>query len=363
MSENRKDIYYNEGAWRILEALGAVDEELLERCGEAPEPVESTGKAAKILKFRKRRKPLWKMGRTWAACLGLLTVGFISWNGLRLITTHGLSADSAGNTSGGAMDQNQSAPKEAALEEGESMYGGEADIVEDAEGEAPSGETTGSVKAEDGGGLGSDYGSAPDNDEVIDRGFPTDTDQEIHKENSQVGQESSNVSDTSAAKSVTEEEARGWMPLGAYIPENLPEGYRMENAYIDPEEQSVTMTWSRGMDHILISVSSVEQGTVETVDITKPETYDERLYEIPYAETVPGKYRESVDNPVFDFSNMDYETGLELMNSRMISYGDTGDTDTPRGRFSILIEDEILLYFNGRGTPEEIWNMLYSREQ
>ena len=362
MSEKRKDIYYNEGALRILEALGAVDEELLERCGEAPEPVESTGKTAKILKYRKRRKPLWKMGRTWAACLGLLAVGFISWNGLRLATSHGLSFDSAGNSTGGAMNQSQSALEGASPEESESVYEGKTVVAEDTEREALSGETAGSVEAEVGGGSGSDTGSAPDSGEVINGESSNDTDQEPYKENMQKELESS-VSDTSAAKPVTEEEARGWMPLGAYIPQNLPEGYRMENAYIDPEEHSVTMTWSRGVDYIMISVSSVEPGTVETVDITKPETYDERLYEIPYAESVPKEYWGSVDNPVFDFSGMDFETGLELINSRLISYNDAGDTDTPRGRFSILIEDDILLYFNGRGTPEEIWNMLYAMKR
>ena len=362
MSENRKDIYYNEGALRILEALGAVDEELLERCVEAPEPVESIGKTVKILRFGKRRKPLWKMGRTWAACLGLLAVGFISWNGLRLATPHGLSFDSAENSTGGAMNQSQSATKEeASPEEREGLYSENTDIAEYADGEAPSGETAGYTEAEVSGGSGSDFGSVLDSDEVINWESPDDTDQEHYNENIQkeVG---GSVCDTSAAKPVTEEEARNWMPLGAYIPQNLPEGYRMENAYINPEEQSVTMTWSQGADHIMISVSNVAPGTMETVDITKPETYDERMYGIPYAETVPGEYRESVDNPVFDFSDMDYETGLELMNSRMISYDDAGDTDTPRGSFSVLIDDEVLLHFNGRGTPEEIWNMLYFLE-
>lgn len=362
MSENRKDIYYNEGALRILEALSAVDEDLLERCKEAPEPVESTGKTAKILNFKKRRKPLWKMGRTWAACLGLLAVGFISWNGLRLATSHGLSFDSAGNSTGGGLNQSQSTTEETSPEDSEGVYSGNTDIADNARGEAPSGETAGYTEAEVNGGSGSDSGSTLDSDEVINRESPNETDQEPYKEDIQkeVG---SSVSDTSATKPVTEEEARNWMPLGAYIPQNLPEGYHVENAYINPEEQSVTMIWTRGMDNIMVSVSNVAPGTMETVDITKPETYDERLYEIPYAETVPEEYWESMNNPVFDFSDMDYDNGLELMNSRMISYDDAGDTNTPRGHFTILIEDKILLYFNGRGTPEEIWNMFYSMKR
>ena len=134
----------------------------------------------------------------------------------------------------------------------------------------------------------------------------------------------------------------------------------MESAFINLERQSVTMTWLRGMDYITVSISSVEPGTVKTVDISKPETYDERLYEVPHAETVPREYRETVNDPVFDFSDMDSETGLELMRSRMLTYDDAGDTDTPRGNFSILMEDDVLLRFSGRGTPEEIWDMICS---
>ena len=351
MSENRKDIHYNEGALRILEALGAVDEELLVRCGEASESMESTQKTVKILKYRKRRKPLWKMGRTWAACLGLLAVGFISWNGLRLIAPKGTS-DSAGNASGGAMNQNQSLSAEDSTEG--AVYEEKTETPADTMGEASSGETGDFDEAKAGDNQGSDG--------IINWESQTGMVQESDMEEKQkeIEIDLGSAFDTGALKSVTEKEARSWAQVGAYIPQNLPEGYCIESAYINPERQSVTMTWLRGMDHIMISVSSVEPGTVETVDISKPETYDERLYGIPYADTVPEEYRESVDNPVFDFSDMDFETGLELMNSRMISYDDAGDTDTPRGRFSILVEDEILLYFNGRGTPEEVWNMLYS---
>lgn len=358
MSENKKDIHckniYNEGALRILEAIGAADEELLERCSKVPESGEGTGKVAELSRYGKRRKPLWKMGRAWAACLGFLAVGFISWNGLRLIAPKGTS-DSAGNASGGGMNQNQSLSAEDSAER--AMYEESTEAFADTVGEAFSGETEGYDEAE----VSDDLGS----DGTIDRGAQSESAQDLKTQEAQ--KESDTFVDSEVgganARTITEEEARGWTPLGAYIPQNLPKGYRMENAYIDHEGQSVTMTWSRGMDYIMISVSSVEPGTVETVDITKPETYDERLYEIPYAETVPKEYRESVDNPVFDFSDMDFETGLELMNSRLISYNDSGDTGTPRGRFSILIEDEILLYFNGRGTPEEIWSMLYSMKR
>lgn len=350
MSGSRKDIY-NEGALRILEAVSAVDEELLERCGMPPEAAEVTEKVADISKYGKRyRKPLWRMGRTWAACLGLLLIGAISWYGLRVIAPKGTADHSAGGVSGEAMDAsyNTSVAPETAFIEGEQE---EAAVDGVAEGMADAGAEKNPEDSAD-----TRRGGKPG--EMEQQGAESKVTSD--REELMVDKCSGDNNDIIAK---TEEDARGWMPLGAYLPQNLPKGYRVESAFINLERQSVTMTWRRGMDYITVSVSSVEPGTVETVDISKPETYDERLYEVPYAETVPREYWETVNDPVFDFSDMDSDTGLELVSSRMISYNDAGDTDTPRGIFSVLIEDDVLLHFNGRGTPEEIWNLICSIER
>lgn len=109
------------------------------------------------------------------------------------------------------------------------------------------------------------------------------------------------------------------------------------------------------MDMILLHLEQT-QGTVETVDVEKPEIYDERLYEVPYGETVPEEYRQVFQDPVFaleDFS-------LEIVESRMKAYEDSGDTATPRGNFKVLYPDGVLVSFNGRGTAQEIWDMFCS---
>ena len=344
MSESRRDIY-DEGALRILEAVSAVDEELLERCGMSPEPAEAIDKVADISKYRNRR-PLWKMGRAWAACLGFLAIGAISWYGLRVIAPKGTADSSDGGVSGAVMDDAGFNTSVSALE---AMFIGEEedetaadDIMKETAGtggEKYSEDNTDALSRDEVGGM--------EQQSVMSEKFGDEEELMVGRGNS-------------AIIAGTEEEARGWMPLGAYIPRDLPKGYRVESASINLERQSVTMTWLRGMDYITVSVSSVGAGTVETVDISKPETYDQRLYKAPYAETVPREYRETVNDPVFDFTDMDPEMGLELVSSRMISYDDAGDTDTPRGNFSVLIDDEILLHFSGRGTPEEIWKMLCS---
>ena len=145
--------------------------------------------------------------------------------------------------------------------------------------------------------------------------------------------------------------------LGEYVPETLPEGYKFESAYSnqDLDRENLTVSWSRGMDMILLHLEQT-QGTVETVDVEKPEIYDERLYEVPYGETVPEEYRQIFQDPVFaleDFS-------LEIVESRMKAYEDSGDTATPRGNFKVLYPDGVLVSFNGRGTAQEIWDMFCS---
>ena len=116
----------------------------------------------------------------------------------------------------------------------------------------------------------------------------------------------------------------------------------------------MSISWSRGLDAIQVFMEQTED--CDTVDINAPERYDERLYEVPYGESVPEEYREDFENPVFaweDFSR-------EVIESRMRSYEDSGDTDTPRGNFGILFPDGVLLRFYGRGTVEQIWDMIQS---
>lgn len=109
------------------------------------------------------------------------------------------------------------------------------------------------------------------------------------------------------------------------------------------------------MDSILLGIEKTDSAP-DTVDIARAETYDVRLYEIPYGETVPEEYREVFQDPVFAMEDL----SLEVIRSRVVSYQDRGDTATPRGNFRVLYPEGVLVRFNGRGTPEEIWEMFCS---
>ena len=152
-------------------------------------------------------------------------------------------------------------------------------------------------------------------------------------------------------------QAREDAVLGAYVPTALPAGYAFEEGHrvTESQEPNMTLCWIRGMDSITLHLERTANPPA-TVDVEETESYDQRLYEVPYGETVPEEYRQTFDNPVFAVEDFN----LEIVKSRMKSYDDQGDTDTPRGNFSVLYEGGVLIRFNGRGTAEEIWEMFCS---
>lgn len=330
-----------ERAMKLMEALSGVDEELLERCEESG----VRGKAP---------IPLWRYAKGWAAVLCLAIVGAAGWGGYRLIQETGKDMNSSGSA---CESMAQLEDMEVIMEDTLPSQEPEAGVPEAAPREeegARSGDT-----ASNGGNGGMGTGISE-----TDRPSAESEDKEREENNNDIfdKQEEGVTEEVCPAadfRRLTEEEARG-QELGGYVPTVLPGGYAFESAVTDPDspEENLRLCWTRGMDSIMLSVTKVGNAP-NTVDVKKPETYDERLYEIPYAESVPEEYRQSVNDPVFareDFS-------LEMIRSRMKSYNDSGDTDTPRGNFSVLCLDGVLVKFNGRGTPEEIWEMFCSMEE
>ena len=322
MKEEKKNLHKDEGALRIMEALSAVDEDLLERSGmpvvevvegkrnsmpvaEAGEGKRSDEKVTDMSSYKKGSWKFWRYGRLAAACLAIVAVGAVSWGGLRL--TRMITGDNSSPEFSGGAQINEATANQGAAQE----------------------TTTG-------GGMYSDEGVTNE------------------KGN---GAEASRTEATIDLNTSTEEQARD-SKLGAYIPRMLPAGYSFENAQTDDRGQ-LYLCWTSGMDTIRISVTCVEAGELETVDISRPETYDVRLYELPYGETVPREYWTVFDNPVF----LEEDFSFEAVASRMKSCQDAKDTDIPGGRFSILYPDGILVGFDGCGSAEDIWTMFASRQE
>lgn len=310
------------GAMRLFEALSGVDEELLAKADGAEEGAARKDKR-KIRTFRGSKVRL-------AACLAaaaslFLVVGAV-WSGAPMMNGK-KSAETAimtnGSWSGNTMADSAAEVTENLAEE---TFGAD---LEDAVEEEKAGDI-GNIKNKDTskreeGAITECVGSIPPDDRV----------------------------------ELSEEEAYAAEALGAYIPSNIPKGYTWESALASVnaktgDYESIFLCWTKGMDSIMITVSKVDMENLVVTDIAHKEAYDVSLYDIPYAETVPEEYRVCFDNPIF----MQKDMSLDLVQSRMKVVADAGDTGTPRGNFSIIYPEGILLDFNGDGTAEEIWEML-----
>lgn len=371
-----------EEAMRIMEALTGVDEELLARC-EAEDTAGAGADTANIGdgtadsqeqagrrtdRKGKRNRHMWQYLSRCAAVLALVAVGAVSWKGFRV------SRDMIANES------NAGGSPQAFMADGGSSYDAGNEVPENgmpgdriSEDMACENEIQEEVKemqpmpAEASNGM-----NGADGTDDLDGLKVFDGMADLDESNEPGGSESSKLGSTGntavtdaagcyaqtalTARNLTVDEARQIALLGDYVPTSLPAGYTFESARYDEAAGRLTIWWDKGMDNIMLSLRQVDSAAVETVDIQRPETYDERLYEIPFGDTVPEEYRQVFFAPVFakdDFS-------LEIVRSRVLSYsGDSGDTSAPRGQFSVLY-DGVLVYFNGRGTPEEIWEMFAS---
>lgn len=331
-------------AMRLMEALSGVDAELLER---------SEGTVAAF--------PFWRYGKQLAVCfacmvLGVCAIGVYSvttsnygssqsnsmkFDSEAIMTENGNSSpewDGAGGMAGGAA-QSPAEDYEEALPENQAGLSDKSEQTEQPSNEPKNNQT----------------------DTLGGKTIGSDTPQEMDKEVS---------CPVDSREKITLETAKQMERIGGYVPETIPAGYVFEsargsapaNSYLD-----MSLCWCKGMDDIMLhitefyAVASMPADVYDSfskriVNPAKPETYDEHLYEIPYAETVPREYREVFDNPVFRESDF----SLELVKARMKSVADAGDTNTPRGRFAVLYDSGILVEFNGRGSAEEIWEMFQS---
>lgn len=335
-------------AMRIMEALSGADEELLERSSR---PVR-----ARAAGFRRGRSgkpaPFWRYAGTWAAVLCLAAVGAASWGGYRFMQDSGASG-----SGGPASADKVPLMEEASLTEaGGTEAAAEEGAAEEAMPEEGADGAVGAQQAQMDGGRTEKAEQEPDRENSVQSGFTEEKSKDTAE--SVTEDMASCLKDPSLA--YTEKEARAQEKTGSFIPAVIPQGYVFESASrnTDTEKANLAVCWTRGMDSIMLFIEETENPPV-TVDLEKAETYDLRLYEVPYGESVPEQYRESVGQPVFAIEDL----SLEVVESRMVSYDDAGDTDTPRGSFSVLYPDGMLVRFNGRGTASEIWEMFCSIEE
>lgn len=151
-------------------------------------------------------------------------------------------------------------------------------------------------------------------------------------------------------------QARGEADFAPYLPtENIP-GYGEfygRLSWREGEKNLLFVRWSRGYDDVEVSVRLPEgEAVYETVDVTDPAAYDLRLYDIPWSETVPEEYWDTVVNmPTFRAEDM----SLSVVEAR----GTEKDTGGMGYHFQVLHGNGTLVEYRCGGlTAAQVWELV-----
>lgn len=156
------------------------------------------------------------------------------------------------------------------------------------------------------------------------------------------------------------EEARLEVAFAPYLPASAPTGYGEFEGnlfYQEGTKNTLFLRWSQGYSDVTVRVSLPEGGAPERepVDINDRAAYDVRLYSIPWCDSVPEEYWETVDNPIFRAQDMT----REVVAARSHSYQDAGDMDGPRINFTIRYPDGAEAVYTSKGLSEDtLWAMI-----
>lgn len=157
-------------------------------------------------------------------------------------------------------------------------------------------------------------------------------------------------------------QARLEAAFAPYLPAAEPEGYAAypgnkdffgRLSYQEGRQNLLFVRWTRGYDNVEVQVSFPEGESVppETIDISRPETYDMRLYSIPWCDSVPEEYISYfLSTPVFRAEDM----SLDVVEARMTPR-DTGGQSCD---FSVLYENGVVVsYYCAGMTAQQVWAM------
>lgn len=340
------------GAMRLFEALSGADRELLEKS-------EAEVAEKKVVGIWQRREVYGRKirygGATLAAAVCVLVMGLAVWqsNEPKFVVRDEACAEApaaaAQNAAGTVQD--------AAMQDMTASF-------KDAELPETSKEEYAYAATEESGGNSTESDS---NHNAVTESLKQEKLEGVNgSDEKQKDQQSEVCIDSAVGRDtrvdITEAEARELAVLGDYVPGVLPTGYIWESglfsAATGQEAESIFLIWTKGMDSIELVIKPVDAEEVQLTEITREETYNVHLYEIPYAQTLPEEYRSIFNDPVFRAEDLN----LEVIEKRMKSFEDAGDTNTLRGHFSVLYEEGVLVRFTGRGTATEIWEMFVSIE-
>ena len=156
-------------------------------------------------------------------------------------------------------------------------------------------------------------------------------------------------------------EAREESNFAPYLPQADFSGYGEFTGHLSYQEGNYNhlfVRWSWGLDDVYIMVCLPEGEPPyhdEPVDVSVPESYDVRMYDIPWASSVPDAYRLSFSMPTFRAEDM----SLAVVEARGYTPNERGDTNSLRINFQVLHENGTLVQYSSEGlSAQQVWELV-----
>lgn len=155
-------------------------------------------------------------------------------------------------------------------------------------------------------------------------------------------------------------QARQEEEFAPYLPTREPEGYSAyagnkefygRLSYQEGRKNTLFVRWSRGYDNVEVDVYRDGYYSYHLADVNEPASYDLRLYSIPWCDSVPEEYRETVNCPAFRAEDM----SLSIVEAR----GHEKDTGGLSFDFDVVHPDGTAVSYRCDGlTAEQVWAMV-----
>lgn len=150
-------------------------------------------------------------------------------------------------------------------------------------------------------------------------------------------------------------QARQETDFAPYLPQSAPISdygeFYGRLSFQDGIQNMLFVRWSKGYDNVEVDVYRDGYYPYHLVDPDEPESYDLRLYSIPWCDSVPDEHRETVDHPAFKAEDM----SLTIVEAR----GREHDTGGMTYSFDVLHPDGTLVSYRCDGmTAQQVWALV-----
>lgn len=149
------------------------------------------------------------------------------------------------------------------------------------------------------------------------------------------------------------------------IPRKCIEGYNYENGVLTQKDkvESIHLSFTKDYGYVSVNVQeikNVSNYTDRIVDANDTDKYNITEYEIPFAESVPQDLRITMDDPIFDSSQITED----VLKKRVVKIQESGESNKQTMRFGVscgdLLIDYIIAYYGEDSLAKKTYEILMS---